>query len=118
MVPCHQCSKLTQSLLSDDKLLEMSREVPHNKYYDLAVTLGFSYNHAEAVLSTNSKDYKEATTSLLMEWKMKHGTGPSQTAQFIDIFESAGLRGLVSTCPLVQTISEATKGENVYPITD
>ena len=81
----------------------MARNVPHEKYRDLGVRLGFDLNYVDNILAGKQTQdrYVQATTSLLIEWKNTHGSGPDQRKRLEDILASAGVGGLPSTkCPL------------------
>ena len=80
--------------LSDMFILDIARTVPHGKYYDVGVKLGFPYNYVGNTLAViQAPDrYKQATTKILMEWKNKHGSGPEQRKELVDILASLGIK--------------------------
>ena len=80
--------------LSDRFILDIAPTVPHAKYFNLGVKLGFTYNHVDSVLAgiATADRYEQATTKILMEWKDKHGTGPDQKKQLVDILASLGIK--------------------------
>ena len=88
------CSSSNDPNLSDKFILNIARTVPHVKYHDIGVELGFPYNHVNNTLAgIQAPDrYKQATTNILMEWKDKHGSGPDQRKQLVDILASLGIK--------------------------
>ena len=81
-------------MMSDEFILDIARTVPHDKYHDVGVELGFQYNHVDNTLAwiQTADRYTQATTKILMEWKDKHGSGPDQKKQLVDILASLGIQ--------------------------
>ena len=84
-------------------ILDIARRVPHDKYHELANNLGFEYNYADSVLATKCKDYVQASATLLMEWKAKHGSGPLQKAELKRILESTEIGAVAAALDTEQT---------------
>ena len=76
--------------LSDRFILDIARTIPHDKYHDVGVRLGFPYHHVDSILAgiVTADRYEQATTKILMEWKDKHGSGPDQKKEIHDIMAS------------------------------
>ena len=86
-------------------LLQLSHSVPHTKYTDLGIRLGFTYAHLENVLVQNMNNVEKAVLEILMEWKTAHGDGPEQVVELKRALTSAGV-GALPRC-LGQKTSDA-----------
>eukprot|EP00057_Strongylocentrotus_purpuratus_P025183 XP_011679657.1 PREDICTED: protein NLRC5-like [Strongylocentrotus purpuratus] len=53
------------------ELIRLSRDIPHTSYSELSVTLGFSFEHSQSILSTHLKEYNEAIVDILIKWNDK-----------------------------------------------
>ena len=68
-----------------------------------------------------SDRYAQATTKILMEWKDKHGSGPDQKKQLVDILASLNIKSSegettpsASMFPLSMTNMIIIKGHETY----
>ena len=98
-----------EQVLSDKFVLGIARTIPHAKYHDVGVELGFQYNHVDNTLAgIQAPDrYKQATTKILMEWKDMHGGGPDQKKQLVDILASLGIK---------TSEGERTPSASIFPL--
>ena len=90
----HHSPTTSEDVLSDEIIMELAREVPHDKFDVLGVKLDKSWTSVDNTLHRHGKDTAKAATEIMMAWKTKNGAGLEQAKQLKVILDKAELRYL------------------------
>ena len=85
------------------ELIRLSRDIPHASYSELSVTLGFSFEHSQSILSTHLKEYNEAIVDILIKWNDKQADSSDHDRSWPGSFMMWSLVDWGQNCPKVNS---------------